>query len=150
MSPNGQHQRDRRPDAGGWVLCGDNPDEDLHFSAHYLRATCRSRVPHTLARYACDDVVALYEQLNERYWAPREQVTAAARDLIGDVLADPRMMWALLEEISVRCQSMLLALEGVDPPSATRDELVAAYSRHYQAQFNLYQVARVPEALDRG
>lgn len=135
-----------------WVKGAVNYDEDLHFSSYYLRASCSALAEPLYPGYSF--VVASYEGFNETYWLLKEECRSCAKAIVERALRQPRWLSRVLAEIRRRSD----ALEGIFRPETSASllarlpdaALLSLYKRHDARNRALYQVARLPEALDRG
>ena len=135
-----------------WVKGAVNFDEDLHFSSFYLRS---SHARHTKSLYpGYTSIFAFFDGFNESYFLLKSECLETATALVDRALRQPRWLPKILAEITQRSD----ALAEVFPPQTspawlarqTQNKLLALYLRHARRQRSLYQVARLPEALDRG
>lgn len=138
-----------------WRLGATNFDEDLHFSTHYTRQSCQKYLPEHLRQFGYTTLVAIYEDFKESYYLPEAECERVAQELLSHILERPSWLQDQLDEIGRR----LITLQSVFPypddraapfAAVTDDELGQLYHRHHEAHTALYQVARLPEALDRG
>jgi phosphohistidine swiveling domain-containing protein len=137
---------------GTWVKGAVNYDEDLHFSTYYLRASCSHETQPLYPGYTT--FVASYEGFKETYWLLESECLATAMAIVARALEDPTWLPGVLEEIRRRSDALAgIFRAGTSPERLAKlsnTELLATYERHDQRNRSLYQVARLPEALDRG
>lgn len=134
------------------VLGGVNLHQDLHFSTFYLRASLASTTLTDYPGYTF--VLAVYEDGVERYFIAADEAERTAKWLIDRCTSEPG--W--LEEKLVAIEACSERLAEAFPPGMTAEslretatgDLLAIYRQHNSAHRELYRVARMPEALDRG
>lgn len=138
-----------------WLVGAVNLDEDLHFSTYYLRASARVNLPKGLQRFGYSKIIAIFHDLNERYYLSQDECSVVAHELIAEMLANPEwFQQEILDEIYRRAD----ALTTVFPESLleqsfsdlTDSQIRDLYITHHTAHTHLYEVARIPETLDRG
>lgn len=138
---------------GEWILGATNFDEDLHFSSYYLRASMASRsVLGGVPGYTA--LVAHYSDFTERYYLLRDECLSVAAALLSKAVKDPSWLPQVLSEIEVRSADLERVfddgLSSFDPISDDVGRLLDLYRDHHDRHERLYEVARIPEALDRG
>lgn len=137
-----------------WIPGAVNFDEDLHFSAFYLRASCKQFMPDQLREYGYTSIIASYRDFNETYFIPRDECVAVAERLLARVQSDPNWLEQTLDEIGKRASELSNVFDL--PPrddvfdALSDDRLLTLYKSHNVTHARLYEVARIPEALDRG
>ncbi len=137
---------------GDWVIGAVNYDEDLHFSTYYLRASLADNLGHDCPGYS--HIVGIYEDFTERYYLLKDECIATAASIVHRALEAPDWLPTILDEI----RHLSDALASIFPSSLsqselaefTDDELSSLYRDHHRRHTDLYRVARIPEALDRG
>lgn len=137
-----------------WLVGAINFDEDLHFSSFYLRQSSQHYLSADLKRFGYSTIVSVYEDFDERYYLPQTECIRVAQELLDTIIQDPIWLQNILDEIRVRVDLLrdVFPFKETDLPfSAMSDaELLAVYRKHNAAHRGLYEVARIPEALDRG
>ncbi len=137
-----------------WIVGAVNFDEDLHFSSFYLRASCKKHAPREHAEFAYSSLIAVYRNFNETYYIPRSECVAVAEVLLHKIQSDPLWLQNILNEIKERAKKLSEAFPYERDSTPFRgqdlDSLLEVYSLHNSAHRSLYEVARIPEALDRG
>lgn len=141
-----------------WVVGAINFDEDLHFSSYYLRQSARAFVPTEYREYAYSTVLAINEDFNETYYIPREDCERVGGALLEKLRAEPSWLDHILTAIRERALALraMFPDEGDDSTGpltfeqCSLPELLTIYRRHNALHNRLYEVARIPEALDRG
>jgi phosphohistidine swiveling domain-containing protein len=137
-----------------FVLASTNVDEDLHFSSLYLESTLsKPDIPDGPAQWY-SELVAINTQAVERYYLRSEECRRVSNALSDWVMAYPPVLTAVLAEIERRAGVLDAAFPfgwlAVGQPRLSLKQLIELYRRHHSLHRYLYQVARVPEALDRG
>ena len=132
-----------------WVLGGKNFDEDLHFSSFYIRTSAKKYEQN----FGYKTIVAFYNNFNEEYYIPREDCERVSKLLIEKLKNYPKWMKDIIDAIYKRSddlRNLWDSYKNFDFSTARLDELLEIYQDHYQRHWNLYKVARITEALDRG
>ena len=135
-----------------WVKGAVNYDEDLHFSSYYIRGSCAAATAPLYPGYS--SVVAFYERFNETYYLLKQECLQTATAIVSKALIQPKWLPAIVQKIRT-CSD---ALAGIFPAEISSSSLarmspgalLALYRRHDRQNRELYKVARLPEALDRG
>jgi nucleoside phosphorylase/phosphohistidine swiveling domain-containing protein len=139
-------------DSTEWIVGAVNFDEDLHFSSFYTRQSCAPYQKGDLLELGYTGLVALYEDFRETYYVPKAECLRVANAILTRITENPMWMQGLLDEIYIRSK----ALEGVFSDELlpfdrlSDDELLRIYHLHNEAHSRLYEVSRIPEAMDRG
>ncbi len=141
-----------------WTVGAINFDEDLHFSSFYLRQSVKAFAPNAYLPFAYTTLLAVNEDFNETYYIPQSQCDEAANALLQKLRIDPPWLDDILSTIRHRATALRAVFpdEPVDisHPIVFDDyslhDLLAIYRRHNALHTQLYEVARIPEALDRG
>lgn len=143
-------QLDEEKDA--WIVGGQNDHEDLHFSTLYLDASQERRAP---GRLGYSEIVARFAGFGETYFLRSAECRTVAEDALAWMLWEPDWMPRVLSE--VRSRSSRLSLWWPDSEerhrafaSMSTAELAERLRNHQRLHRSLYEVARVPEVLDRG
>ena len=135
-----------------WMLAGHNLRQDPHFSTYYLRQSTYLGQDSAYNPYS--KLVALYSGLEEKYYLPKSEAVDTAEYLIRWISNNTGEFQTLLDEIERRSDELSMIwdsyplqdpFEGLGLP-----ELADIYEEHHTTHTDLYRVARVPEALDRG
>ena len=137
-----------------WIVGAINLDEDLHFSSFYTRQSCKKYALPEFNEFGYSRLVGIYENFNETYFVPEDECVRVGQALLRRIRDHPS--W--LEEILVRVRRLCDDLGEVFPYStdvapfraSSNEDLLALYAEHNTRHTALYQVARIPEALDRG
>lgn len=137
-----------------WIIGAVNFDEDLHFSSFYLRASCASFMPEQHRRFGYSSLIAIYRDFNETYYIKRAECEAVSRGLVDRIKSDPRWLQEILDQIAIRAMELgeVFPYEADSEPfkNWSIEQIRAIYIKHNKAHARLYEVARIPEALDRG
>lgn len=138
-----------------WINGAVNFDEDLHFSSFYLRRSVRQYLPAALKEFGYTKLIAIFDDMNEKYFIQRDECLSVAQRLVERMRRDPTWFQkAILDEIHVRVINLDHVFSEVKNLTAIHEsgteELIDLYRKHKTAHEKLYEVARVPEALDRG
>lgn len=137
-----------------WIVGAVNIDEDLHFSSFYTRQSCRKYSLPEFREYGYERLIGIYENFNETYFVPEDECLRVGQALLRRIRDHPS--W--LEDILLRVRRLCDDLRDVFPyqddvapfQPLTDAELLSLYKKHNGRHIALYQVARIPEALDRG
>lgn len=137
-----------------WTVGAVNFDEDLHFSSFYLRSSCASFMPAEQKPFGYSTVIAVYRDFNETYYIPQEECRAVAERLLARVLQDPDWLQSILDDIGSRARDLSKVFDLAPKDDVfdlvTVEKLLSLYKEHNRAHMRLYEIARIPEALDRG
>jgi phosphohistidine swiveling domain-containing protein len=137
-----------------FVLGSTNVDEDLHFSTLYLESTLSppSSRWHTERWYS--ELLAVNRHAVERYYLRRDECEAVSEELSHQVFAQPQLLISLLYEIERRAGLLDSAFPfgwlGSAGDGYNLEDLTELYRRHLALHQYLYEVSRLPDALDRG
>lgn len=138
-----------------WIVGAVNYDEDLHFSRFYLRQSARKNLPPDLREFGYNSIIAIFHDFRECYYLPEVECHDVAERLVHRMLDDPD--WSqnnILSEIAIRAKALpkIFPTSRSERPFAncTPAQLLVFFRKHKQAHLHLYQVARIPETLDRG
>lgn len=134
-----------------WLVGAVNFDEDLHFSSFYTRRSCSTYLDsHPSLGYS--HLVGIYEDFRETYYVPRHECIRVAQEMIGAMRSEPAWMQKTIEAIYQRCSelSSVFKDEMTSFEELSDKTLLTLYRTHNDAHIRLYEVARIPEALDRG
>ena len=136
-----------------WIIGGKNFDEDLHFSSFYLRQSS-SKYLNKKSKIGYNTIIALYEDFNETYYIPRSECNRVASYLLNRIINRPEWMNKINDVIYRLCDNLsnVFSVYNINDDFAelSNEELMKLYKKHNLAHWKLYQVARIPEALDRG
>ncbi|HEU5064142.1 MAG TPA: PEP-utilizing enzyme [Solirubrobacterales bacterium] len=140
--------------SGEFVLASTNVDEDVHFSNLYLESTLAPPDPRWGIDQWYTELVALNRQAIENYYLLKSECASISTRLSDVVMNNPRVLTTLLHEVERRSGLLDSAfpfgwLESSDS-GYDLSELTDIYMRHLALHRYLYEVARLPEALDRG
>lgn len=137
---------------GTWLKGAVNYDEDLHFSTYYLRASCAHVTRQLYPGYTA--LVASYEGFNETYYLLKDECHRSAAGIVERALKRPEWLPEILAQIRRRSDALEKIFAPNTSPEALQEhaneKLLALYCRHDLRNRELYRVARLPEALDRG
>lgn len=135
-----------------WIVGAVNFDEDLHFSSFYTRQSCAPYQIGRNAAYGYESLVALYEDFRETYYIPHSECVRVAQAILDRILKAPVWMEEILGEINKRSRELEGVFADDEKPfkELTNKKLLALYERHNRTHARLYEVARLPEAMDRG
>ncbi len=141
-------------ESADWVVGAVNFDEDLHFSTFYTRQSCRKYLPPEFREFGYKSLIAVYEDFNEAYFIPREDCRRVAQALLDKIRQDPDWLQEIIQRIyqlGDELSKVFPYTDDVAPFAAMSDlDLLKIYEAHNRCHMALYQVARIPEALDRG
>ncbi|MBE9593346.1 MAG: hypothetical protein IMF19_07675 [Proteobacteria bacterium] len=136
-----------------WVVGGQNFDEDIHFSSFYLRLSSKKYL-RKRAKIGYHTIIAVYQNFNETYYIPISDCERVARDLLEKVKKQPDLMNTIVAKIYHRCAELTTVFANYDIRSdfsaLSLEQIKKLYRKHFAAHWKLYEVARIPEALDRG
>ena len=138
-----------------WIVGAVNLDEDIHFSSFYLRQSSRRNLRNKLKDFGYSRIIAIYHDFNERYYLPENECTEVAERLVKVMLEEPDwFQHDILDEIQKRVNELdrVFKRHNILESLGHIDErrLLEMYRAHNKAHMELYEVARVPETLDRG
>lgn len=137
-----------------FVLASTNVDEDVHFSNLYLESTLAPPDPRWGVEHWYTELVAVNRQAVEHYYLLLSECQVISTTLSDAVIENPRMLTSLLHEVERRSGLLDTAFPfgWLDSNERGYDvaELADIYTRHLALHRYLYEVARLPEALDRG
>jgi phosphohistidine swiveling domain-containing protein len=140
--------------SSSFVFASTNVDEDVHFSNLYLESTLAPPDPRWGIGEWYTELIALNRQAIETYFLRRDECKAISEGLADLVMASPRVLTSLLHEVERRSGLLDSAFPFGWLESSDHDfdlsELTDIYTRHLALHRYLYEVARIPEALDRG
>lgn len=140
-------------DKGSWVIGGQNFDEDIHFSSFYIRLSSKKYLRNT-PNAGYHTVVAVYEDFNEMYYVPTSDCEKVSKWLLFNVKRKPEWMSSIVGEIYRQCDQLakVFTSHGIylDFSALSNQQIVKLYHKHFATHWKLYEVARIPEALDRG
>jgi len=136
-----------------WVIGGQNFDEDFHFSSFYIRLSSKKYLSK-VNKPGYDTILAFYHNFNEIYYIPKSECERVSKILLEKILNEPSWMNSIIEEIYHRCDELLNVFIDYNLSSdfsiLSNEEILNLYRKHFKALWNMYEVARIPEALDRG
>ena len=131
-----------------------NHDEDMHFSSFYLRASSKKYMQNEYNDFGYNTIIAIYENFNETYYIPYDECKTVAESLLSTIIENPHWLQSILDEIAIRSKELgdVFPKEIISNPfqGNSIDNLLDVYIKHNIAHNRLYDVARIPEALDRG
>ncbi|MDZ4861421.1 MAG: DUF4062 domain-containing protein [Candidatus Hydrogenedentes bacterium] len=138
-----------------WIVGAVNFDEDLHFSSFYLRASAKKNLTKEIKELGYSAIIAIYEDFNERYYLPESECGDVAKALVEKMLMEPDWFQkAILDQISLRLQALTTVFKDTAQArpfeNLTDKQILALYKKHNDVHSSLYEVARIPETLDRG
>jgi phosphohistidine swiveling domain-containing protein len=137
-----------------WITGAVNFDEDLHFSSFYLRASCKKYMTPQMQEYGYTSIVAIHQNFNETYYIRRDECISVAEALLRKIREKPEWLEDLLLQIAARAGDLakVFPYDRASTPfrGMARSDILAIYRSHNRAHRLLYEVARIPEALDRG
>jgi nucleoside phosphorylase/phosphohistidine swiveling domain-containing protein len=135
-----------------WIVGAVNFDEDLHFSSFYTRQSCVPYLRGDLALFGYTALVATYEDFRETYFIPRSECVRVAKLILARLLDTPAWLQEILDQIYVRSKALQEVFTANQEPFETMTDaaLLERYRHHNRAHARLYEVARIPEAMDRG
>jgi phosphohistidine swiveling domain-containing protein len=140
--------------SGEFVLGSTNVDEDLHFSTLYLESTLSPPYGQWRTDSWYSELLAVNRHAVERYYLLRHECEAVSRELSNQVFASPQVLTSLLYEIDRRSGLLDSAFPfgwlGSSADDYLLPELTELYRRHLALHQYLYDVSRIPDALDRG
>ncbi|MEM3458977.1 MAG: PEP-utilizing enzyme [Candidatus Bathyarchaeia archaeon] len=136
-----------------WVVGGVNFDEDPHFSSFYIRASSMKYLGRR-ARTGYHTIIAIYQNFNETYYIPKQECELVAAYLLEKMKKQPDWMNHIVTNIYRRCIELRKVFDNYDILSdfsvLSHRQIMKLYKKHFIAHWRLYQLARIPEALDRG
>jgi phosphohistidine swiveling domain-containing protein len=130
-----------------YVLGGVNYYEDPHFSYFYLSQSLNINTQNLYPGYS--EIIALYINGTERYYIKKEETKSTAYWIINKLLANPNWFVKILNQIET-ISSKLKSLKICVEKEYSNYELIELYDTFYHLNIELYKLARLPEALDRG
>ena len=137
---------------GAWVKGAVNYDEDLHFSTYYLRASCNQVTRQLYPGYTA--LIASYDGFNETYYLLKDECRRSAVAIVERALKRPEWLPDILAQIRRRSDALEKIFAANTSPESlqalSNEKLLALYGKHDLRNRELYLVARLPEALDRG
>ncbi len=150
--PKGDRQEEeKKPDR--WLLGAVNQDEDIHFSALYLGQSLKNNLPEEFKKFGYEEIVAVYENFNERYYIREKECIKVANDLISTLTNDLDFWDNLSNKIKETMEELgqVFSDEKCEKfEEMTDTQILTYYRKHYEAHKQLYTYARIPETLDRG
>lgn len=151
--PKGNQQQEEEQESDRWLLGAVNQDEDVHFSSLYLGQSIKYNLPEELMKFGYEEIVAVYENFNERYYIREKECINVANNLISILINDAEF-W---ENLSKKIKEALEELKDVFNDEKCEkieemkdEEILSYYRKHYETHKQLYIYARIPETLDRG
>lgn len=137
-----------------WIAGAVNFDEDLHFSSFYLRASSQLVGKSEEIEYGYSSIVSIYRDFNESYYIPEDECRAVAERLLRKVISAPEWLQEVIQEIAKRSEALDRVFNFPPQSGVFRDmpieDVIKHYLAHNHAHADLYRVARIPEAMDRG
>jgi phosphoenolpyruvate synthase/pyruvate phosphate dikinase len=133
------------------ILGAINIDEDIHFSSFYLRAS--SHIGSVESAFKYNFIVEINQDFREFYFIPEEECLRVANNILNRIKSDNKWIECILTEIDNRSNRLSQIFNDWDLDnlhSLSVGELLQLYYTHNDVQRSLYDVARIPEALDRG
>ena len=144
----------RETEAHSWTVGAVNFDEDLHFSSFYLKQSLASNLGESYRAFGYKTLIAVYRDFNETYYISTDECRSVAERLIQKITKNPLWMQDVLEEIhrrAIELRDVFVYPASSQPFRDMTDfQLLTIYRNHNTAHLRLYEVARIPEALDRG
>lgn len=128
-----------------WLLGSTNIDEDFHYSSYFIRGALTGE-------WAYSEILSHYDGWDERYYVRGNEAEALSQSLTRSLDESSSLADDLVADIEDR----LRALAELLPASRALGlgTVTQGWYDFYQAFFRrltlLYEVARVPEVLDRG
>lgn len=140
-------------DKHNWVIGGQNFDEDVHFSSFYIRLSSKKYLG-TKAKTGYRTIISTYDNFNETYYIPKSECETVAKYLLKRIKGQPEWMNDIIMKIYRRCTALSRVFDKFKNNSDFSDlserQIIALYEKHFSAHWKLYEIARIPEALDRG
>jgi hypothetical protein len=130
-----------------YVLGAVNFYEDPHFSYFYIEESLNVNTNEIYPGYS--EIIAMYSNGTEKYFIQKEEAKNTSTWLLKKILSNRSWFVHILnqiEEKSKRLNSFVVDLNH----KFSKAELLQLYELHFQLNTDLYKVARIPEALDRG
>ena len=136
----------------GWILGSVNIDEHPLFSELYIGTSQDKITTSSHLKYpGYSQILAIYENGVERYYVPMDEAQKTSEWLIKHFLDNPSDIQQNLDNIVKYSQDLVNAFpEDVDFSKMSREELLDSLRKHNEMHAQLYEYARIPEALDRG
>lgn len=135
-----------------WVIGAVNFDEDLHFSAYYLRASTPEQTRSLYPGYST--ILAFYEEFVERYYLLRSECLSNAEAIVRRAISDSSWLPGVIAAVVKMCDELGRVFPKEMSASSIRSASDAAlrdiYRQHHSKHSEMYRWARLPEALDRG
>ena len=136
-----------------WIVGAQNFDEDLHFSSFYIRLSSKKYLGKR-SKIGYQTIIAVYQDFDEIYYIPISECDRVAKYLLERVKKEPKWMSTIVTKIYQRCDELNNVFANYNINSdfsmLSDEQIVGLLRKHYTAHWKLYQVARIPEALDRG
>jgi hypothetical protein len=133
----------------GWILGSVNIDEHPLFSELYIGTSQDKVTASSHLNYpGYSQILAIYENGVERYYVPMDEAQKTSEWLIQHFLDNPHAIQQNLDDIVKYSHDLANAFpENVDFSSMSREELLASFRKHNEMHSQLYEYARIPEAL---
>lgn len=135
-----------------WILGSVNIDEHPLFSHFYIGASQDKATRASHLNYpGYSQILAVYENGVEQYYVPLDEAKKVSDWLIDYFLANPQAMQGTLDSITEYSERLATIFpENINFNNLSRDELLFWLLKHNEIHEQLYEHARIPEALDRG
>lgn len=150
--PKGDQQEEEQK-SDRWLLGAVNQDEDIHFSALYLGQSMKNNLPEEFKEFGYEEIIAVYENFNERYYIREKECINVANNLISTLINDLEFWDNLSRDIKETMEELKQIFNDEKCENfekMTDTQILSYYRKHYEAHKQLYTYARIPETLDRG
>lgn len=130
-----------------FILGAVNLYEDPHFSFFYLSQSLDYNTNGIYPGYS--EIVALYSKGTERYYIKKHETKSTASWILEKIISNSDWFIKILSDIENISSKLKDFCFDIDAQYST-EELLELYEKQYQLNIELYKIARIPEALDRG
>ena len=151
--PIGTQKQEEAQQLDRWLLGAVNQDEDIHFSSLYLGQSMKYNLPEKFRNFGYEEIIAIYENFNERYYIREKECIKVANNLISTLINDLEFWDNLSKEIKESMEELEQVFNDEKCENfekMTDSHILSYYRKHYEAHKQLYIYARIPETLDRG
>lgn len=136
-----------------WIVGGENFDEDLHFSSFYIRQSSKKYLSRII-KTGYHTIIAVFLNFNETYYITKSECERVAEKLLKKIKKRPDWINTIIILIYQRCTELANVFTGydfyTDFSKLSNMQIMKLYKKHLFAHLELYEIARIPEALDRG
>ncbi len=123
--------------------------EDPHFSYFYLSESLNENTSSLYPGYSI--IIATYTNGVEKYFIRQSEAQNTSQWIIDKIITNKRWFEEVLAEIERKSKDLELLSSKIDVNKAyEKEQLLELYDLHFRINTDLYKIARIPEALDRG